>query len=50
VSRVINDKPTIASGTRHVVSALMKKLGYGSDPMAREFSGRTSQPLGNWMF
>lgn len=49
VSRVINGKPTVASDTRATVLAVMKKLGYEPDPVARELSRRTKLTLGIWV-
>jgi LacI family transcriptional regulator len=49
VSRVINGKPTVAAETRATVLAVMKKLGYEPDPVARELSRRTKHTLGIWV-
>jgi len=49
VSRVINGKPTVAADTRATVLAVMKKLGYEPDPVARELSRRTKHTLGIWV-
>ncbi len=49
VSRVINHKPTVAADTRATVLAVMKKLGYEPDPVARELSRRTKHTLGIWV-
>ncbi len=49
VSRVINGKPTVADETRATVLAVMKKLGYEPDPVARELSRRTKHTLGIWV-
>ena len=49
VSRVINGKPTVAKDTRATVLAVMKKLGYEPDPVARELSRRTKHTLGIWV-
>jgi LacI family transcriptional regulator len=49
VSRVINGKPTVAKETRATVLAVMKKLGYEPDPVARELSRRTKHTLGIWV-
>ena len=49
VSRVINGKPTVAADTRATVLAVMKKLGYEPDPVARELSRRTRHTLGIWV-
>lgn len=49
VSRVINGKPTVAAKTRATVLAVMKKLGYEPDPVARELSRRTKHTLGIWV-
>ena len=49
VSRVINSKPTVAAETRATVLAVMKKLGYEPDPVARELSRRTKHTLGIWV-
>ena len=49
VSRVINGKPTVAAGTRETVVAVMKKLGYEPDPVARELSRRSKHTLGIWV-
>lgn len=49
VSRVINRKPTVAAETRATVLAVMKKLGYEPDPVARELSRRTKHTLGIWV-
>jgi LacI family transcriptional regulator len=45
VSRVINGKSTVAEETRGTVLAVMKKLGYEPDPVARELSRRTKHTL-----
>lgn len=49
VSRVINGKSTVASDTRDKVLAVMKRLGYEPDPVARELSMRTKHTLGIWV-
>ncbi len=49
VSRVINGKPTVAKKTRQNVLAVMKRLGYEPDPVARELSFRTKHTLGIWV-
>jgi LacI family transcriptional regulator len=49
VSRVINGKSTVAEETRGTVLAVMKKLGYEPDPVARELSRRTKHTLGIWV-
>ena len=49
VSRVINGKPTVARETRENVLAVMKKLGYEPDPVARELSRRSKHTLGIWV-
>jgi LacI family transcriptional regulator len=49
VSRVINGKATVAAETRATVLAVMKKLGYEPDPVARELSRRTKHTLGIWV-
>lgn len=49
VSRVINGKSTVAADTRTNVLAVMKKLGYEPDPVARELSRRTKHTLGIWV-
>lgn len=49
VSRVINGKPTVAAETRETVLAVMKKLGYEPDPVARELSRRSKHTLGIWV-
>jgi LacI family transcriptional regulator len=49
VSRVINGKPNVAAETRATVLAVMKKLGYEPDPVARELSRRTKHTLGIWV-
>ena len=49
VSRVINGKSTVADETRNTVLAVMKKLGYEPDPVARELSRRTKNTLGIWV-
>jgi len=49
VSRVINGKPTVAAETRATVLAVMKKLGYEPDPVARELSRRSKHTLGIWV-
>lgn len=49
VSRVINGKSTVAKATRQNVLAVMKRLGYEPDPVARELSMRTKHTLGIWV-
>ena len=49
VSRVINDKSTVADTTRKNVLSVMKRLGYEPDPVARELSMRTKFTLGIWV-
>jgi len=49
VSRVINAKTTVAETTRKNVLAVMKRLGYEPDPVARELSMRTKHTLGIWV-
>ena len=49
VSRVINGKSTVARNTRQNVLAVMKRLGYEPDPVARELSRRTKHTLGIWV-
>ena len=49
VSRVINGKSTVAEQTRKNVLAVMKRLGYEPDPVARELSMRTKHTLGIWV-
>ncbi|BDU71978.1 LacI family DNA-binding transcriptional regulator [Mesoterricola silvestris] len=49
VSRVINGKSTVAETTRKNVLAVMKRLGYEPDPVARELSMRTKHTLGIWV-
>ena len=49
VSRVINGKSTVAENTRKNVLAVMKRLGYEPDPVARELSMRTKHTLGIWV-
>jgi len=49
VSRVINGKSTVAQNTRQNVLAVMKRLGYEPDPVARELSKRTKHTLGIWV-
>ena len=49
VSRVINEKSTVAEKTREAVLAVMKRLGYEPDPVARELSMRTKHTLGIWV-
>jgi len=49
VSRVINGKSTVAEDTRKRVLAVMKRLGYEPDPVARELSMRTKHTLGIWV-
>ncbi len=49
VSRVINGKPTVAEETRATVIAVMKRLGYEPDPVARELSRRSKHTLGIWV-
>ena len=49
VSRVINGKTTVAEPTRQKVLAVMKRLGYEPDPVARELSMRTKHTLGIWV-
>jgi len=49
VSRVINSKSTVAEKTRQSVLAVMKRLGYEPDPVARELSMRTKHTLGIWV-
>jgi LacI family transcriptional regulator len=49
VSRVINGKSTVAGTTRQNVLAVMKRLGYEPDPVARELSKRTKHTLGIWV-
>jgi len=49
VSRVINAKSTVAERTREQVLAVMKRLGYVPDPVARELSMRSKHTLGIWV-
>ena len=49
VSRVINGKSTVAEATRVNVVAVMERLGYHPDPVARELSMRTKHTLGIWV-
>jgi LacI family transcriptional regulator len=49
VSRVINGKSTVAAKTRETVLAVMKRLGYEPDPVARELSMRSKHTLGIWV-
>jgi LacI family transcriptional regulator len=49
VSRVINGKATVAETTRQNVLAVMKRLGYEPDPVARELSMRSKHTLGIWV-
>ena len=49
VSRVINCKSTVAETTRQNVLAVMKRLGYEPDPVARELSNRSKHILGIWV-
>ena len=49
VSRVINARTTVAEDTRKNVLAVMKRLGYVPDPVARELSMRTKYTLGIWV-
>lgn len=49
VSRVINGKSTVAEQTRRNVLAVMKRLGYEPDPVARELSMRSKHTLGIWV-
>jgi LacI family transcriptional regulator len=49
VSRVINRKSTVAEETRTNVLAVMKRLGYQPDPVARELSLRNRHTLGIWV-
>jgi len=49
VSRVINGKSTVARQTREEVLAVMKRLGYEPDPVARELSMRSKYTLGIWV-
>lgn len=49
VSRVINSKTTVAKKTRQNVLAVMKRLDYEPDPVARELSMRTKHTLGIWV-
>jgi LacI family transcriptional regulator len=49
VSRVINGKSTVAETTRKTVLAVMKRLGFEPDPVARELSRRTKHILGIWV-
>jgi len=49
VSRVINGRSTVAETTRKNVLAVMKRLGYEPDPIARELSMRTKHTLGIWV-
>lgn len=49
VSRVINGKSTVAEETRKTVLAVMERLGYVPDPVARELSKRTKFTLGIWV-
>lgn len=49
VSRVINGKSTVAEPTRQKVLAVMKRLGYEPDPVARELSMRSKHTLGIWV-
>lgn len=49
VSRVINGHSTVAAPTRERVMAVMKRLGYEPDPVARELSMRTKHTFGIWV-
>ena len=49
VSRVINGKSTVAETTREKVLAVMERLGYVPDPVARELSMRSKHTLGIWV-
>jgi len=49
VSRVINGKSTVAEQTRKNVQAVMNRLGYAPDPVARELSMRSKHTLGIWL-
>jgi len=49
VSRVINGHDTVAADTRELVLAVMKRLGYEPDPVARELSRRSKHTLGIWV-
>lgn len=49
VSRVINGHSTVAAPTRERVLAVMKRLGYEPDPVARELSMRSKHTLGIWV-
>jgi LacI family transcriptional regulator len=49
VSRVINRKTTVAPATRESVLAVMNRLGYHPDPVARELSRRSRHTLGIWV-
>ena len=49
VSRVINGKSTVAETTRRNVLAVMERLGYQPDPVARELSMRSKHTLGIWV-
>ncbi len=41
VSRVINDRPDVADDTRGRIKAVIKRLGYRPDPIARSMRGST---------
>lgn len=49
VSRVINHTSIVAEDTREKVLAVMERLGYEPDPVARELSMRTKHTLGIWV-
>ena len=49
ISRVINEKSTVAKDTREMVLAVMERLGYQPDPVARELSMRSKHTLGIWV-
>lgn len=49
VSRVINCKSTVAETTRQNVLAVMDRLGYKPDPVARELSNRSKHIFGIWV-
>jgi len=49
VSRVINEKTTVAAETRERVLEVMTRLGYQPDPVARELSMRSKHTLGIWV-
>jgi LacI family transcriptional regulator len=46
VSRVINDRPDVAPETRERVQAIIKRLGFRPNPVARSLVSRRSQLLG----